>query len=236
MLVHENTSLTNAQKLAILRLYLDNDTRALIAYLKDTGENYDVAITQLRRRFERKDFLTNTHFKKLQRLSNVLKTENFRELRNLHNNALIHVSNLGNPRDDNPFMRQIRQILLKKLPLDMQSRWFALTKATPAGSAASASESTKTLQDLLDFINDETENWEYAPQNLATQTAALGIVEKVKVVPTKVPTAAALTATGKPVDSKKKRNKRNTKCLFCAEKHRVIDLLCFTRGKIKDCS
>ena len=64
---------------------------------------------------------------------------------------------------------------------------------------------------------------EYASQNLATQTAALDIVEKVKVVPTKVPTAAALAAMGKPVDSKKKRDKRNTKCLFCAEKHRVTD-------------
>ena len=57
VLVHENTAPTNAQKLAILRLYLDNDTRALIAYFK----HMDVAITQLRRRFERNDFLTDTH-------------------------------------------------------------------------------------------------------------------------------------------------------------------------------
>ena len=78
--------------------------------------------------------------------------------------------------------------------------WFALTKATPVGSAASVSEPTKTLHDLLYFINDEAENWEYAIQNLATQTAALDIFEKVTVVPTKVPTAAALAATGKPVD------------------------------------
>ena len=45
--------------------------------------------------------------------------EIFRELarnvfRNLYNNALIHGSNLGNPRDENPYKRQIRQILLKK--------------------------------------------------------------------------------------------------------------------------
>ena len=46
---------------------------------------------------------------------------------------------------------------------------------------------------------------------------------KVKEEPTKVPTAAALAAPGRPADSKGKKPKRNTKCLLCTEKHRVTD-------------
>ena len=80
MLFHENTVLTKARMLTILRLYLGSVTRALASYIKDTGEDYanNVAITQLLRRFERNDFLADSNFERLQRMLNLSKTKNFR--------------------------------------------------------------------------------------------------------------------------------------------------------------
>ena len=51
----------------------------------------------------------------------------------------------------------------------------------------------------------------------------MDITEKVKMVLTKVPTAAALAVTGTPMDSKGKNSKRNIKFLFCDGKHRVTE-------------
>ena len=94
-LIHENQRLSNIQKLFYLKSCLQDEAARLIESLQTATENYLIAWDLLKKRYENKRVIVNTHIKALFDLT--LNTHNLHfSLRQLLDHLLQHLSALDN--------------------------------------------------------------------------------------------------------------------------------------------
>ncbi|KAI9552164.1 hypothetical protein GHT06_022501 [Daphnia sinensis] len=128
-LIHEDQPMTPIEKFSRLKLHLTEETAG---YNKPRSVKADhcIAITELPR---------------------VDRQDDFKGLRKLHDKAIGHALNLGSLDQTTAQNEAIMEILTRKLPLELISRWHGETR-----------QNTVTLEDFFTFSDSIAEDWEYA--------------------------------------------------------------------------
>ncbi|XP_045032617.1 uncharacterized protein LOC123474466 [Daphnia magna] len=215
-LIHENPSLRPIEKFSRLKMHMSEDAAGAISYLDLTEENYTKAIDILNGKYNRPRSARADHYIAITELPRVERVEDYKAMRKLHDRAMGHALNLGDLEKNSAQNEAISEIITRKLPLELVSRWHGETR-----------RSRKTLKDLFTFIDSVAEDWEYAfsteknekkkPKQEATEKAN-------RVTFASTPTAAELAVTGTatihPKDRKEKTSTTIKRpCLFCKDKH-----------------
>ena len=127
-MVH-STTIDEVKKFKILKLKLDDDIAESISYLDENDEeSYEKALNKLRKRFERKDLEADHHLDAIYNLQPVAKIEDHKALRKLHSQAMAHVMPLSDPDHRNDLNSRLKQLIIRKLPLQLQTEWNALSR------------------------------------------------------------------------------------------------------------
>ncbi|XP_064459040.1 uncharacterized protein LOC135369376 [Ornithodoros turicata] len=130
--VHENNSLTKAQKFYYLRSLLDGPAVTAIFGLQATKECYTDAIEVLTERFGDKKRIEMEHLSTLQTLPYVKSSRDVHGLRKLYDHVQTHVRGLkvlGVA--SKSYASMMCEILLSNLPTDVALDYQRQTKATP---------------------------------------------------------------------------------------------------------
>ncbi|XP_032784646.2 uncharacterized protein LOC116922354 [Daphnia magna] len=116
-----------------------------------TEENNDKEIEILNRKYNRPRSTKTDHYIAITELPRVDRVEDYKATRKLHDQAMGHALNLGHLETASEQNEAISEIVTRKLPLELVSRWHGETRT-----------SRKTLKDLFTFIDSVAEDWEYA--------------------------------------------------------------------------
>ena len=146
-LIHQNSSLTPAQKLQYLKLCLEGDASTLIENLSISDANYPIAFELIKNRFDNKRRIRQAHFKALfdQR---VLKSESAQALRTLHDVTLRNVMALTVIDENVQYWDSVLVYLIsEKLDPESRTRW----------ESESINEKNPKFSDLLKFINNRAQ-------------------------------------------------------------------------------
>jgi len=117
--VHNNPSLTNAQKLNYLLTQLQHDAARVVAGFPLTGVNYEHSVTLLRQRYGQTHKLVIAHMNALVEMCNP--TNSSSALQFFYDSVESHVqslSSLGQPRES--YGPLLVPIILSKLPADVK--------------------------------------------------------------------------------------------------------------------
>ena len=123
--VHTQTHLSDAEKFALLRQYLEGNALLTIEGLQITATNYPVAVKLLQDRFADKEVIIAAHLSKLDSIAaardgnNILAVRTFQLTVEMHINAL---SALGV--DKTGYGALLTTRLLQKIPEQLQKKWY----------------------------------------------------------------------------------------------------------------
>ncbi|KAI9560546.1 DUF1758 and DUF1759 domain containing protein [Daphnia sinensis] len=187
-LIHEDQSMRPIEKFSRLKLHLTEEAAGAISYLDLTDNNYSKAIDILTGKFNKPKSVKADHYIAITELPRVERQDDFKELRKLHDKAMGHALNLGNLDQTSAQNEAIMEILTRKLPLELISRWHSKTR-----------QNIMTLEDFFKFINSIAEDWEYAystekQEKKKTKSETSEKTQRVNFATT--PTAAELAVTG----------------------------------------
>ncbi|KAI9557211.1 DUF1758 and DUF1759 domain containing protein [Daphnia sinensis] len=150
-LIHEDQSMRPIEKFSRLKLHLTEEVAGAISYLDLTDNNYGKAIDILTGKYNKPRSVKADHYIAITELPRVERQDDFKRLRKLHNKAMGYALNLGNLDQTTAQNEAIMEILTRKLPLELISRWHSKTR-----------QNNMTLEDFFEFINSKAEDWEYA--------------------------------------------------------------------------
>ncbi|XP_057369839.1 uncharacterized protein LOC130690968 [Daphnia carinata] len=216
-LIHENQTMRPIEKFSRLKLHITEEAAGAVSYLDLTEDNYNKAIDILNGKYNKPRSVKADHYIAITELKKVERQEDYKALRQLHDKAMGHALNLGNLEQSTAQNEAIMEIITRKLPMELMSRWHGKTK-----------QSQKTLKDLFNFIDSIAEDWEYVysterHEKKKTKPEAPEKPQRVTFATT--PTAAELAVTGTATEYprhpkyRKQMNLEKRKCLFCNDKH-----------------
>ncbi|XP_077508445.1 uncharacterized protein LOC144119775 [Amblyomma americanum] len=185
--VHENLSLSKAEKFHYLKSLLTGPASSAVRGLQATEASYDDAVQILQRRFGDKGRIEQEHLTKLRMLPSVSSSGDVRGLRRLYDHVQAHICGLaGLGVTTHAYSAMLCDIVLTALPRDMVVEFHRLTgRATKTDALSSAgsspaspaqqSASTHTedrsdgrLNEILEFLLVETECRERCKQDPVT--------------------------------------------------------------------
>ncbi|XP_064469797.1 uncharacterized protein LOC135384529 [Ornithodoros turicata] len=170
--IHDNTSLSKAEKFYYLRSLLDGPAATAISGLQATEECYTDAIEVLTERFGDKKRIEREHLSRLRTLPDIKSSRDVYGLRRLYDHVQTHVRGLkalGVASES--YASMMCEILLSSLPTDLALDYQRLKKRLLLYDARGSSDSTETssepegntsgeLKNILNFIRIEIESME----------------------------------------------------------------------------
>ncbi|XP_065671789.1 uncharacterized protein LOC136089665 [Hydra vulgaris] len=115
--VDSNEDLSSIQKLTYLRNLLEGQALSTITRLALTHDNYKVAISLLKERFDNRQLLIPSHMRALLSLEKVINLRNISSLRQIYDNLEIQIRNFENLNIDSLQYRPLLiLILMQKVP------------------------------------------------------------------------------------------------------------------------
>ncbi|XP_057367011.1 uncharacterized protein LOC130688033 [Daphnia carinata] len=205
------------EKFSRLKLHITEEAAGAISYLDLTEDNYTKAIEILNGKYNKPRSVKADHYIAITELRKVERQEDHKALRQLHDKAMGHALNLDNLEQPTAQNEAIMEIIIRKLPIELISRWHGETR-----------RSQKTLKHLFSFIDSIAEDWKYAystekHEKKKTKPEAPEKPQRVTFATT--PTAAELAVTGTATEYprnpkyRKQFNLEKSRCLFCNDKH-----------------
>ena len=195
--VDNNTALSSVEKFTYLQSFLEGDASIAIQGLDITAENYDEAKEILEERFGNKQVIVNSHMEELVKIPPVVKTEDVKGLRLVHDKIEIHLRSLRTLEVDPETHGMLLIPLLKrKLPSDINlilSRKF------------DSNDELWKIADLMKELKREVEARERSQTDSSKDSKA-----PTKRPPTFPPTTEGLIAHP---------NSTKFSCPFCNQKH-----------------
>ncbi|XP_031332673.1 uncharacterized protein LOC116162992 [Photinus pyralis] len=141
-LIHENKNLNKIQKMFYLKSCLKGDAHRLVQSLEITSDNYDVAWDMLKKRYENKRVIVNSHIKSLFELPTVTK-DSYILLRKLLDSVFQHMSSLEKLNVNTKEWDQlIIYFISTKIDQAMKKEW---ENSLPTNSLP-------TLQEFIEFL------------------------------------------------------------------------------------
>ena len=132
-----------------MRIHLSGDAANAIAYLKVTADNFVKAIEILQKNYDKPDKMKKARLWAVMDLPVVTKANYYTALRSLYNQANCLIYRLTDPDKDGELNGTIEDLLVEKLPFAMQTKWSKKKR-----------KSTRTLGQLLQFIDDTVSDYE----------------------------------------------------------------------------
>ncbi|XP_040069808.1 uncharacterized protein LOC120842711 [Ixodes scapularis] len=204
--IHDNDSLSNAEKFLYLRSALTGKAASAIAGIQATGENYDTVVELLRERFGRTDVLIQEHLSQLLDLPAVRHSSEVSGLRRLYDHLqrnMAALTALGVKSDT--YGAMLCSALLRMLPGELVIDYHKCRRLTDK------EDDCIKIESLQRFLKLEVESREEAQQ--ARQREAKGMSHTKITEGGKASlkgSAAALSSTS--------RSKQTEPCAFCATK------------------
>ena len=119
--IHQNTSLSNIDKFNYLSSLLESSAADAISGLAITSNNYEEAISVLKRRFGNKQLIISKHMDALLNLETVSSLHNLKGLRTLCDSIESHVRSLGSLGVSSAsYGSLLSSILMNKLPHELR--------------------------------------------------------------------------------------------------------------------
>ena len=119
--IHQNTSLSNIDKFNYLSSLLESSAADAISGLAITSNNYEEAISVLKRRFGNKQLIISRHMDALLNLETVTSLHNLKGLRTLYDSIESHVRSLGSLGVSSAsYGSLLSSILMNKLPHELR--------------------------------------------------------------------------------------------------------------------
>ena len=120
--IHQNISLSNIDKFNYLSLLLESSAADAISGLAITSNNYEEAISILKRRFGNKQLIISKHMDALLNLETVTSLHNIKGLRTLCDSIESHVRSLGSLGVSSAsYGSLLSSILMNKLPHELRA-------------------------------------------------------------------------------------------------------------------
>ncbi len=194
--IDNNDQLSDVDKFAYLRGYLEGPAKSTIAGLSLTSTNYRCAIDLLKKRFDKKNAIQRTHVNKLIQLSPVFRERDTQRLRKLYDSCEAHnraLKSLGV--NEESYSTIVVPAILEKMPEQFR---LTITRGTNFVEW--------TMQEMLNAFEKELELRE-AHDSVATKTERDQAGKKTTAGQDST-TAAALVA-----------NQEKKSCAFCLKNH-----------------
>lgn len=213
--VHDNTSLSKADKMAYLRMAMKNGTPpwTLVHSFPPAGDNYEDCVQQLTDRFGDTDLLTEVYVHEMMGLITNKSTANNKKLGYLHDTIRGHLRALESLGvTSNNYAALLLPMIESCLPEDALVEWQRNRRSLLAKTSSTTKiTSDRRLTELMNFLKNE-----------ALDEARIQIVKEScknnqdkRSIP-RDPKSKLATASG--LFSGKQRGSR-IECLFCGEEH-----------------